>query len=85
LHYPYSLGQSTQLVSGKRTLLDEAYTLDDAPDYEIFFFIISDSPLNVKEILNSAESLARNPETAVDQSASLFKNYEVHTITLRKE
>ncbi|MDR1932202.1 MAG: hypothetical protein LBQ57_05165, partial [Spirochaetales bacterium] len=36
LHYPYAAGQSTRLVSGRRTALAEAYTLDDAPDYEIF-------------------------------------------------
>lgn len=85
LHYPYSPQQSTRLFSGKRILLDEAYTLDDAPDFEIFFFVISDMPLDVKEILRSAETLARNPKTAVDQSTPLFRDYELKTITLRKE
>jgi anti-sigma factor RsiW len=85
LHYPYSPAQSTRLVSGRRTVLNEAYTLDDAPDYEIFFFVISGNPLDVKAILNSAESLARNPETAVERSVSVFKDYELQTVTLRKE
>jgi hypothetical protein len=66
-------------------LLDEAYTLDDAPECEIFFFVISDTPLNVKEILRSASLLARDPGTAVGQSSPVFRNYEVKTITLRKE
>jgi hypothetical protein len=85
LHYPYGEGQSTQLVSGRRTLLDEAYTLDDAPDYEIFFFIIGDRPLDLGRILGSAKELARNPRTAREGSAALFKGYEVKTFTLRKE
>jgi hypothetical protein len=85
LHYPYSTQQSTRLFSGKRILLDEAYTLDDAPDFEIFFFVIGDMPLDVQEILRSAEVLARNPKTAVDQSVPVFRDYELKTITLRKE
>jgi hypothetical protein len=86
LHYPYSPEQSTRLISGRRILLDEAYTLDDAPDYEIFFFVISDKPLDVREILNRAESLAQNPETAFDGgSAAVFQDYEVRSLILRKE
>jgi hypothetical protein len=85
VHYPYGEGQSTRLVSGKRILLDEAYTLDDAPDYELFFFIIGDGPLDVGHILGSARELARNPKTARERSAALFKGYELKTFTLRKE
>jgi hypothetical protein len=85
LHYPYSPKQSTQLVPGKRTALKEAYTLDDAPDYEIFFLVTGGSPLDVEEILNLAELLARNPGMAAERSAALFKKYEVQTVTLRKE
>lgn len=85
VHYPYGEGQSTRLVSGKRTLLDEAYTLDDAPDYELFFFIIGDRPLDVGRILGSARELARNPKTARERSAALFKDYELKTFALGKE
>jgi hypothetical protein len=85
MHYPYGQSQSTQLIPGKRIALDEAYTLDDAPDYEIFFFVISTKPLDVPAILRSAEQLARNPGTAIEQSAAVFRSYEVKTLTLRKE
>jgi hypothetical protein len=85
VHYPYGEEQSTRLVSGKRTLLDEAYTLDDAPDYELFFFIIGDRPLDIGHILGSARELARNPGTARERSAAVFKGYELKTFTLRKE
>jgi hypothetical protein len=85
VHYPYGTGENGRLVSGKRTFLDEAYTLDDAPDYELFFFVIGDTPLDVADILKSAEELARNPQTAPERSLRVFKGYEVKTFTLRKE
>jgi hypothetical protein len=85
MHYPYGLSQSTRLIPGKRIALDEAYTLDDAPDYEIFFFVVSSKPLDVSGILKSAEQLARNPETALERSGAVFRGYEVKTLTLRKE
>ncbi|MDR1248385.1 MAG: hypothetical protein LBK63_03685 [Treponema sp.] len=93
LHYPPVLGADTRLVTGKWTLLEEAYTLDDAPDYEVFFFVVGGEPLDVPVILNSARQFAGqlagqfagNPETALQQTPSVFKNYEVKTVNLRKE
>jgi hypothetical protein len=85
MHYPYEPGQSTQLIPGKRVALDEAYTLDDAPDYEIFFFVVSNKPLDVPAILKSAEQLARDPGTAIERCGAVFRTYEVKALTLRKE
>jgi hypothetical protein len=85
MHYPYGPGADTRLAAGKQTFLREAYTLDDAPDYELFFFVIGGRPLDTSEILDSARQLARNPATALDQGSRLFKNYELKTLALRKE
>jgi hypothetical protein len=93
LHYPPVLGADTRLVTGKWTLLEEAYTLDDAPDYEVFFFVVGDKPLDVPVILNSARQFAGrlagqfagDPEAALKQSPSVFKNYELKTVNVRKE
>ncbi|MDR3146032.1 MAG: hypothetical protein LBU21_07125 [Treponema sp.] len=85
LHYPYAPGQSTRLVPGRETPLAEAYTLDDAPDFETFFFVIGGRPLDPRAILRDAEGLARNPGTAVERSRSVFKGYELKTVTLRKK
>jgi hypothetical protein len=93
LHYPPVLGADTRLAIGKWTLLEEAYTLDDAPDYEVFFFVVGGEPLDVPVILNSARQfagqfagqLAGNPEAALEQSRSVFKNYELKTVNLHKE
>jgi hypothetical protein len=86
LLYPYEdEGESTRLVPGRRTPLADAYTLDDAPDYEILFFVTSGEPLNVKEILGLAKKLAEDPKTAARRGESVFKDYELRTFTLRKE
>jgi hypothetical protein len=82
LHYPYTEGESAILVPGKRVILDEAYTLDDAPDYEVFFLITSEKPLDVKAILDAARLLAWNPSAIPD--AKTFKAYEVETVTVKK-
>lgn len=58
MHYPYSRGQSPLLVSGRRTFLTEAYTLDDAPGYELFVMVISDKPLDTEAVLAEAGKLA---------------------------
>jgi hypothetical protein len=83
-HYPYSEGGSTRLVTGKRIALDEAYTLDDAPDFEIFFFVVSDRPLDVRTVLESAKLLAQNPGTAAVRSRTVFKEYMLKTATVLK-
>jgi hypothetical protein len=57
MHYPYRMGQSSLLVSGRRTYLNEAYTLDDAPGFELFVIVVSAEPLDAEEILWEARSL----------------------------
>ena len=88
LHYPYRRQQSPIMTAGKRTFLDEAYTLDDAPDFEIFFMVVSQDPLNTESVLKTAEELAKKPETALAKSATAFadtfKGCGIETITIRK-
>jgi hypothetical protein len=88
LHYPYSIGGNTQLISDKQTALEEAYMLDDAPNYEVFFFVVSKTPLDTESIINDAESIAQiknQPEKIIDENKKIFRNYEVKSVYLRKE
>jgi len=93
LHYPYNERQSTRLVSGKPVALDEAYTLDDAPSYEIFFFVTGDKPMEVSDVLNTAQILApriaRKPQdaahNALRRGTAAFKDYEIKVFILMKE
>jgi hypothetical protein len=79
MHYPYRKGQSSLLVSGKRTFLNEAYILDDAPDYEIFVMVVSEKPLDVDAILGEAQTIIE------EKGSAAFADCEVETITIFKK
>ncbi|MDD5067784.1 MAG: hypothetical protein PHF84_12130 [bacterium] len=84
LHYPYGVKGSSELVKSRITLLKESYRLDDAPRFEVFFFITSQQDLSVKEVLKKAGSLRQEPDKAVEKSRDLFKPYRIRAFTLRK-
>jgi hypothetical protein len=88
-HYPYAKGQSSLLVSGRKTFLDEAYTLDDAPDYEVFVLVVSEKPLDAENVLNKARNLARNIKkkdiiSIKEKSMAVYEGCEVETVTVLK-
>ena len=90
LHYPYRPGQSTQLVSGRRTFLSEAYTLDDAPDFEVFVMVVSAEPLDAQAVLRTARALVENAgdntaQSVGERSTAAFDDCEVETITVLKK
>jgi hypothetical protein len=84
LHYPYRKGESALLTAGKKTFLHEAYTLDDAPEMEVFFMVVSNKALDAAEILAAAGDLARNPRTARAESKKVFSGYAVESIIIKK-
>jgi hypothetical protein len=89
-HYPYWRGQSSILVSGKRTFLEEAYTLDDAPGYEVFVMVVSGEPLDTESVLRKAQSLSLNLnsvnlDSIEEKSKTLFEGCEVETVTVLKK
>lgn len=85
LHYPYRAEESPVLAAGKRTFLHEAYTLDDAPDFETFFMVVSPEPLDTETVLKTAGSLAKEPAAALEKCAALFSGCQVEAITVRKQ
>jgi hypothetical protein len=58
LHYPADEKSSTKLDIGKKHLLDNSFELDDAPDFERFFFVTSLNEINTASVIFSAELLA---------------------------
>jgi len=88
-HYPYAKGQSSLLVSGRKTFLDEAYTLDDAPDYEVFVLVVSQDPLDAENVLSKARNLAgKIKKTDIisikEKSEAVYEGCEVETVTVLK-
>jgi hypothetical protein len=95
MHYPYRLGQSSLLISGRRTFLSEAYTLDDAPYFEVFVMVVSEEPLDAGTVIGKARELAGNldvpdqPDAAAvsieEKSRAVFESCQVETITVYKK
>lgn len=65
LHFPTSIGHPTRLDSRGPQALFRAYELDDAPEYERFFFIVSAEPLDVGALLAGVEALGTDPEAVL--------------------
>lgn len=89
LHYPYTRQESPNLTVGRQIVLEQPYPLDNAPNFEIFYFVVSPNPLNTEMILKTAENLvagarARDPLTVVTKITSAFEGCEVQSITIRK-
>jgi len=61
LHFPASEVGSTRLKGGGAQILDRAYELDDAPDFERFFFVTGDEEIDIDAVLGAGEELGADP------------------------
>lgn len=85
LHYPEDKNRPASLVLNKKIVLPEAIELDNAPGFERFFFITSDTPLDVEKILKDAKALAADIEAAKAKNLDLPKNVKQYsTIIIKK-
>ncbi len=83
-HFPLNVSNDTRLEQGRRALLPESYELDNAPEFERFFFVMSDKKINLSDVILNAGILAGDPGSSGVKSLELFKNYQVIVITLLK-
>ncbi len=84
LHFPYQKSANTMLTQHKKIFLADSFELDDAPDFERFFFISSDSPLNTTEILAKAGQIAKDSDLARKEYLDLPQKFNQTTFTLIK-
>jgi len=84
LHYPDSDTGETLLNKGKQVLLTNAYELDDAPGFERFFFITSQSEIDVQDILHRAHILAKIPKRALIKDIEIPANFQQTSFTIIK-
>jgi hypothetical protein len=88
MHYPYLKGQSSLLVSGRQIFLNEAYTLDDAPLYEVFVFVVCEQSLDINAVSMEARKIAQKagtPEQIKQMSKEVFSSCEIETIMVLKK
>jgi hypothetical protein len=84
LHFPSAAIDGQELERGGEVLLPFSYTLDDAPGFERFFFVVSRRPFSVQRALEAARELAEEPQTAKSQNLDLPKGLEQASILLLK-
>ena len=63
-HFPAPGSTATALAPHGQQALPQAYELDDAPDFERFFFVTSRAPLDPAPLLAAARRLAQPPSSA---------------------
>jgi hypothetical protein len=85
LHHPESKDNSSILKQEKKNLLLSSYELDNAPDFERFFFITAMEEIEVQSIMNKAEELALSPASAETENLELAESYSQFSILLKKE
>ena len=84
LHFPEEIDGSTELLMNKRSLLPHAIELDDAPDFERFFFITSRNRIKVDDVLKIVEDLAINPDRIKDLELDLPEGIDQYSVLILK-
>ena len=84
LHYPPFADGSPLLEQEGRQQCPYAYELDDAPAFERFFFVTSDTPIDVSGIIDAAKVLGKT-DGADSLQLELPENMKQTSIILRKK
>jgi RNA polymerase sigma-70 factor (ECF subfamily) len=78
LHYPYRPEGDTRMTVGRRCYLRDAYTLDDAPEFEDFYLVTRDSPLDAAAVLEKVKGLGGRAVS------SAFPGCDIREVGVRK-
>ncbi|MCL2139537.1 MAG: hypothetical protein FWH41_08430, partial [Treponema sp.] len=67
--------------------LNEAYTLDDAPGYEVFVMAVFDEPPDTETVMRKARETALNNSMSsiITASKTVFDGSIVKTVTVLKK
>jgi len=84
MHFPVDGAGAAALETHQKVLLPDAIELDDAPVFERFFFVSSESPLDPAAILNEARDLAARPDRGLSGSLILPDGVRQYSILILK-
>ena len=84
MRLPPAGDQAVPLARDATVLLDQAYELDDAPQWERFYFITADMPFPVAPVVAAARR-GTTAERAPATSLILPRGLEQATFSLQKE
>jgi len=84
LHYPTAATRPPELNSGS-VLLPYSYQLDDAPEFERFFFLVSQKEFSLQRVLESAEEMAAGRNHGRSGTLELPADIKQYSIMILKE
>ncbi|MBN2353557.1 MAG: hypothetical protein JXD23_13370 [Spirochaetales bacterium] len=84
LHWPLPPSTDVQLERAE-ALLPRSFELDDAPDFELFFFVTADAPFALDMVLAGAERLALSGNAARTRRLDLPSSFTHTSLMLVKE
>jgi len=88
IHYPENFLSNNSAIldnSGKEVYIPHSYLLDDAPEFERFFFVTSDNEFSEGLIRESAIELFNRPDKGINNDLDLPEGFEQDSILLKKE
>jgi hypothetical protein len=85
LHLPPTGGRAAALLREPTVLLDHAYELDDAPQWERFYFITADAPFDVAPMMDAARHAATRGRGTPPGAIPVPSGFEQATFSLQKE
>jgi hypothetical protein len=83
-HLPVVGDAAVRLQPGELTPLANAYELDDAPRWEQFFLITSETPFEVERVLDAARTAATTAGRDAPAALPLASSFEQSSFLLRK-
>lgn len=84
LHYPEKEEYTPELKSGGKATLKYAYELDDAPEFECFYFLTSDTLFDLGVVLARAGMFASQSLKPWQLAAVLQKDFDIEAFNLKK-
>ncbi len=84
LHYPENSNMLPRLQPRDEVYLPYGYLLDDAPDFERFFFVTSNEAFDVRELMASLTPQLRSNAWAEQGTLEIPGDFKVHRINLVK-
>jgi len=84
LHFPEMGTGSSRLKTGSLVKLETSYELDDAPDFECFYFITSLTEIDVREAVNRISAAAKTQPVSAGRRLDLPSGWDQFIIVFRK-
>ena len=84
LHYPARADQSPVLKKQGEVLLDYGYELDNAPEFERFFFITSQNPFSLKIIIDKMYQFIQKAKNLKTDQININYDFDIKNIVLLK-